>query len=137
MNERPLHHVGIAVTSIDEALPLWEKLTGSEGTGRETVTSQNVEVVFLGGGPGRIELIAPTSPKSSVARFLEKRGSGLHHLCYSVPDIRAALAEHAAEGCELIDREPRAGAHDHLVAFLHPRSTGGVLIELLEESAGS
>ncbi len=137
MNERPLHHVGIAVESIDEALPIWEKMIGSKGSGREIVASQNVEVVFLGTGAGRVELIAPTSVESSVAKFLDRRGQGLHHLCYQVPDLRAALEAHAAEGYELIDREPRAGSHDHQVAFLHPRSTGGVLIELLEPASAS
>jgi methylmalonyl-CoA/ethylmalonyl-CoA epimerase len=130
--ERTLDHVGIAVASLDEALPLWESLLGAEGSGREAVASQGVEVVFVGAGPGRVELIAPLTPDSTVARFLERRGTGMHHLCYRVPDLRAALAEHQREGYDLIDREPRAGAHGHLVAFLHPRSTGSVLIELLE-----
>ena len=124
--------MGIAVPSLDEALPLWEALTGAEGSGREVVASQGVEVVFVGSGAGRIELVAPARPDSALARHLERRGSGMHHLCYRVPDLRAALAEHERAGYQLIDREPRAGAHGHLVAFLHPRSTGGVLIELLE-----
>jgi methylmalonyl-CoA/ethylmalonyl-CoA epimerase len=97
------------------------------------VETQGVEVVFVGSGAGRVELIAPTRPDSPVARFIERRGTGMHHLCYRVPDLRAALAHFAAEGYELIDREPRVGASGHLVAFLHPRSTGGVLIELLEQ----
>ncbi|HET7274888.1 MAG TPA: methylmalonyl-CoA epimerase [Longimicrobiaceae bacterium] len=132
MNEPSLDHVGIAVSSIDEALPTWEFTTGSSGTGRERVESQGVEVVFIGTGPTSIELIAPTRADSPVAKFLERRGPGLHHVCYRVPDIRAALASYEERGLQLIDREPRAGAHNHLVAFLHPRSTGGVLIELLQ-----
>lgn len=126
--------MGIAVPSLDEALPLWESLLGAEGSGREAVASQGVEVVFVGSGPGRVELVAPTRPDSTIARHLARRGAGMHHLCYRVPDIRAALAEHQRQGFELIDREPRAGAHGHLVAFLHPRTTGSVLIELLEAS---
>ena len=132
MRPRTLDHVGIAVASIDESLPLWESLTGGKGSAREVVETQGVEVVFVGSGAGRVELIAPLRPDSTVARFLERRGPGMHHLCYRVPDLRAALAECLAEGFELIDREPRAGAGGHLVAFLHPRSTAGVLIELLE-----
>lgn len=132
MQERPLDHVGVAVASIDEALPLWQSLVGAEGSGREIVDSQGVEVVFIGSGAGRIELLAPTRADSPVARFLERRGPGIHHVCYRVPDIRAALAEARADGLDLIDQEPRSGAHGHQVAFLHPRSTGGVLVELLQ-----
>lgn len=124
--------MGIAVPSLDEALPLWEALTGAKGSGREVVESQGVEVVFVGSGAGRVELVAPVRADSALARHLERRGSGMHHLCYRVPDLRAALAEHERAGDRLIDREPRAGAHGHLVAFLHPKSTGGVLIELVE-----
>lgn len=132
MNERTLDHVGIAVPSIDDALSHWESLVGSKGSGREVVESQGVEVIFIGLGAGRIELVAPTRPDSPVARFLERRGTGMHHLCYRVPDLAAALKHFQAQGYELIDREPRAGAHGHRVAFLHPRSTQGVLTELVE-----
>jgi methylmalonyl-CoA/ethylmalonyl-CoA epimerase len=132
MQERTVDHVGIAVPSLDEALPIWEVLTGAKGSGREVVDSQGVEVVFVGSGPGRVELLSPTRPDSAVARFLERRGPGMHHVCYRVPDIRAALAEHQAQGFQLIDQEPRAGAHGHRVAFLHPRSAHGVLVELVE-----
>lgn len=133
-SERIVDHVGIAVHSLDDALPVWETLSGAAGTGREVVESQGVEVVFVGSGAGRIELMAPTRPDSPVARFLERRGSGMHHVCYRVPDIPAALADLSEEGFELIDREPRSGAHGHRVAFLHPRSANGVLVELVEGS---
>jgi methylmalonyl-CoA/ethylmalonyl-CoA epimerase len=132
MNERALDHVGIAVPSIDEALPTWEAILGVAGSGRETVDSQGVEVVFVGSGAARVELVAPARPDSPVARFLARRGPGIHHLGYRVPDIRAALADLETRGFELIDREPRAGAHGHQVAFLHPRAAGGVLVELVE-----
>lgn len=132
MNERLLDHVGIAVESLDRGLPVYEPLVGAAGTGRERIESQGVEVVFVGSGPGRLELLAPTRPDSPVARFLERRGPGLHHVCYRVLDIAAALREHEQGGYELIDSEPRPGAHGHRVAFLHPRSTGGVLVELLQ-----
>lgn len=132
MSELNIDHVGIAVPSLDDALPLWESLVGARGTGREIVEGQGVEVVFVGAGRSRIELLAPTRPDSPVARFLERRGPGLHHICYRVADIRAALADLGARGFEPIDREPRSGAHGHQVVFLHPRSASGVLVELVE-----
>lgn len=132
MTERALDHVGIAVHSLDEALPTFESITGGKGYGRERVESQGVEVVFVGEGAGRLELLAPTRDDSAVAKFLAKRGPGMHHLCYRVPDLRAELARCAAAGMQLIDKEPRPGAAGHLVAFLHPKSTGGVLTELVE-----
>jgi methylmalonyl-CoA epimerase len=132
MHERTLDHVGIAVPSLDAAIPLWTALLKATADGREVVGDQQVEVVFVGSGPGRIELLAPTGPDSSVARFLDRRGPGLHHLCYRVPDIRRALEAHISAGHRAIDAVPRRGAHDHLVAFLHPQSSGGVLVELLE-----
>ena len=133
MEQRLLDHVAIAVASIDEALPVFELLTGGVGSPRERVESQGVDVVFVGTGVGRIELIEPVSEDSPVARFLAKRGPGLHHLAYRVPDIEAALARLSAAGMRLIDERPRPGAHGRLVAFIHPASTGGVLIELVQE----
>lgn len=127
----PLDHVAIAVDSIAAAQPLFESLIGANGSAVERVASQGVDVTFIGHGPGRLELIAPTDPGSPVGRFLERRGPGLHHLAYRVPDLPAALARLAAQGIELIDHTPRPGAGGHQVAFLHPRSTGGVLIELV------
>ena len=132
MSERALDHVGIAVQSLDESLPFFESITGGKGYGREAVGSQGVEIVFVGSGAGRVELLAPTRDDSPVGKFLAKRGPGMHHLCYRVPDVAAALAEFEREGYQLIDREPRTGGHGHRVAFLHPRSTGGVLVELVE-----
>jgi methylmalonyl-CoA/ethylmalonyl-CoA epimerase len=131
-SERVLDHVGIAVHSLDQAAPLWEALTGASPSARDLVDTQGVEVVFLGSGPGRVELLAPTRPDSPIARFLERRGQGMHHLCYRVAHIETALAEFAAQGFELIDPEPRIGAFGHRVAFLHPRTAGGVLVELVE-----
>ena len=132
MSERVLDHVGIAVHSLDDALPVWEALTGTSPSPRDEVGTQGVEVLFLGTGPGRVELLAPTRPDSPIARFLERRGPGMHHLCYRVANLAIALAEFASEGYELIDSEPRAGAFGHRVAFLHPRTAGGVLVELVE-----
>jgi methylmalonyl-CoA/ethylmalonyl-CoA epimerase len=136
MSERVLDHVGVAVPDLDAAIPVWEALIGAPATGRERVESQGVEAVFLGQGAGRVELVAPFRADSPVTRFLDRRGTGMHHLCYRVPDIRAAMQEYRQAGFQPIDEEPRVGAHGHLVAFLHPRSTTGVLIELLEARPG-
>lgn len=129
----PLDHVAIAVESITASLPLFESLIGAAGSPIEQVASQGVAVSFIGAGPGRIELIEPTGADTAVGRFLARRGPGLHHLAYRVDDIDAALARLAADGVELIDRIPRTGAHGRRVAFVHPRSTGGVLIELVSD----
>jgi methylmalonyl-CoA/ethylmalonyl-CoA epimerase len=134
MQGHPLDHVGIAVHSLDGSLSLFESITGHKGYGREAVPAQGVEVIFLGEGPGRLELVAPTRDDSALARHLRARGPGLHHLCYRVPDVAAELERHRAEGRRPVDEAPRPGAHGHLVAFLHPRSTGDVLIELLQEA---
>ncbi|HEX8431171.1 MAG TPA: methylmalonyl-CoA epimerase [Longimicrobium sp.] len=127
-----LDHVGIAVNSIDDSLSLFESITGGKGYGREIVASQGVEVIFLGSGAGRLELLAPLRDDSAIARFLARRGPGMHHLCYRVANVAAELERYRAEGAQLIDETPRPGAAGHLVAFLHPKSTGGVLTELLQ-----
>jgi methylmalonyl-CoA epimerase len=134
MSERPLDHVGIAVRALDEAIPLYESIAGAVAYGRERVESQGVEVAFVGTGDGRLELLAPTRDDSAVARFLERRGPGMHHLCYRVPDVAAELARYRSAGARLIDDAPRPGAAGHLVAFIHPKSTGGVLLELLQHA---
>jgi methylmalonyl-CoA/ethylmalonyl-CoA epimerase len=126
----PLDHVAIAVASIAEAAPLFERLTGSPRSATESVEGQNVRVAFV----GAVELIEPTHPDSAVGRFLQKRGGGLHHVAYRTPDLRAELVRARDAGFEPIDTVPRAGARGHLVAFLHPRSTGGVLVELVEHA---
>ena len=128
----PLDHVAIAVPSLDQCLPLYELLTGAIGSARERVDAQQVDVVFIGSGDSRLELIEPTAADSPVGRFLSRRGPGLHHLAFRVPDLVAALRDLSSGGIELIDREPRRGAHGRNVAFLHPRSTHGVLVELVE-----
>lgn len=132
LEELPLDHVAIAVRSIDESLPSFEAVTGASGSPRERVESQGVELCFVGSGRGKLELLEPLGPETAVGRFLERRGPGLHHIAYRVPDIVHALAALADAGFQLIDREPRPGAHGHRVAFLHPKSTGGTLIELVE-----
>jgi methylmalonyl-CoA/ethylmalonyl-CoA epimerase len=128
-------HIGIATRSIEEALPFWRDALGLEVTHTETVEEQGVNVAMLPVGEPRVELLEPTGPDSPVAKFLEKRGPGVHHVAVRVADIRAALARLKAGGARLIDEEPRAGAGGCLVAFVHPTSAGGVLLELVEHAA--
>ena len=130
--ELPLDHVAIAVPSTSAALPVFELLTGATGSRIERVAAQQVDVAFLGTAPGRIELLQPAGMDSTVQKFLDKRGAGLHHIAFRVPDIEAALARFKEAGIRLIDERPRPGAGGHRVAFLHPHSTQGVLVELVE-----
>jgi methylmalonyl-CoA/ethylmalonyl-CoA epimerase len=130
--ELTLDHVAVAVPSITAALPLFELLAGVAGSPIERVEAQKVDVAFVGSGAGKIELLQPTVPESTVQKFLDKRGAGLHHIAYRVPDIEAALRRFAEQGIRLIDEKPRPGAGGHLVAFLHPSSTQGVLVELVQ-----
>jgi len=127
----PLHHIGVAVHSIAETQPVYERLTGATSSPVETVASQGVRVCFI----GWIELLEPGDPSGTVARFLDRRGQGLHHIAYLSQDLSADLKRLNADGFELIDTEPRPGAFGHRVAFLHPRSTAGTLIELVEAAA--
>jgi methylmalonyl-CoA/ethylmalonyl-CoA epimerase len=124
-----LDHVGIAVRSIAEALRFYGAL-GLRLEGEEEVAGQAVRVAFLPLGETRLELLEPVSPESPIARHLERRGPGLHHLCVSVPDIRAAMKQLAGAGVELLSDEPQPGAHGCQVCFIHPKSAGGILIEL-------
>ena len=132
MTGLPLHHVAIAVASLDEAIPLFQAVSGQEGSPPETLESQGVRVCFV--GPS-LELLEPLGPETGVGRFLARNGPGLHHVAFASTDLPADLARLAAEGFELIDTEPRPGAFGHQVAFLHPRSTGRVLVELVQEHA--
>lgn len=127
-----LAHVGIAVHALEPAIERWNKALGFALTGEETLESMGLRIAFLSAGDLVIELLEPTRPDSAVARFLEKRGEGIHHLSFLVPDIEAALAQAAAAGLELIDRTPRDGSHGTKIAFLHPRAMGGVLVEFCE-----
>jgi len=127
-----IHHVGIAVSSLGAAVPIFEKLLGHGPESEEVVEDQKVRVASFEAGEGRIELLEATSTDSPIARFIERRGQGLHHLTLEVPDLVKALAELESSGIKLIDRQPRTGAGHESVAFLHPSSTSGVLIELVE-----
>jgi methylmalonyl-CoA/ethylmalonyl-CoA epimerase len=126
----PLHHVAIAVWSIEEARAIYTRISGEAGTPLETVASQGVRVAFF----GSVELLEPYGEDSGIRRFLDRRGPGLHHLAWEVPDLASELQRLAEAGFELLDPEPRIGAGGHRVAFLHPRSCGGVLVELVEHT---
>src|ERR687890_1569383 len=126
-------HIGVATRSIKESLAFWRDALGLEVGHTETVEEQGVRVAMLPAGEPRVELLEPTGPASPVAKFLEKRGPGIHHVAVRVDDIRAALARLRREGARLIDEEPRVGAGGCLVAFVHPAASGGVLLELVEE----
>jgi methylmalonyl-CoA/ethylmalonyl-CoA epimerase len=131
-----IDHIGVAVESIDAAIGLYEKCFEMVLTHRETVESQGVEAVLLDVGDGHVELLRPLGPDTAVGKFLARKGPGLHHVAYAVDDIEATLAKLAAAGIELIDSEARTGIRDSLVAFLHPRSTGGVLTEIVQPAGG-
>jgi methylmalonyl-CoA/ethylmalonyl-CoA epimerase len=131
-----IDHVGVAVEDIDAALALYEQSFAMELAHRETVESQGVEAVLLDVGDGHVELLRPLGPETAVGKFLARKGPGLHHVAYAVEDIDAALAKLSAAGLELIDSEPRTGIRESRVAFLHPRSTGGVLTEIVEPAGG-
>ena len=126
----PLDHVAIAVHSIEDSASLFELISGEVCSPPETLEAQGVRVAFV----GSIELLEPLSPDTTVGRFLERRGQGLHHIAYRTDDISTELSRLAAAGVNLIDQEPRLGANGHLVAFLHPRSTAGILTELVQHT---
>jgi methylmalonyl-CoA/ethylmalonyl-CoA epimerase len=131
-----IDHIGVAVEDIDAALALYRDGFEMELAHRETVESQGVEAVLLDVGDGHVELLAPLGPDTPVGKYMAKNGAGLHHVAYAVDDIDAALKGIAAAGIQLIDTEPRVGIRDSRVAFLHPRSTGGVLTEIVEPAGG-
>ncbi len=126
-------HIGIATPKIDDALAFWRDALGLEVAHTEEVEEQGVRVAMLPVGEPRVELLEPLHAASPVAKFLEKRGAGIHHVAVRVPDIRAALARLKSRGARLIDEEPRVGAGGCLIAFVHPSASGGVLLELVEQ----
>jgi methylmalonyl-CoA/ethylmalonyl-CoA epimerase len=127
---KKISHIGIAVKSLDEAIPFYRDNLGMIFQGSEEVAEQQVKVAFFLVGESKIELLEPTSAGSPVAVFLEKNGPGIHHIAYEVNDIGAAIAKLMADGMRMIDKAPRQGAHGVLIAFLHPKSSHGVLTEL-------
>jgi methylmalonyl-CoA/ethylmalonyl-CoA epimerase len=129
-----IDHLGIAVSSISDAVAFYRDALGLELAGTETVDDQGVRVALLPVGESRIELLEPVSRETPVGRFLAKRGEGLHHICYEVDDLQSKLDELRLRGARLLEGYPRRGAEGKLVAFLHPASAHGVLVELVEKA---
>jgi len=130
----PIDHVAIAVRDTADALRLYVDTLGLKPAPTVIATDENLKITFLDGSNSRIEILEPLTGDSAVARFLEKRGEGLHHVCFVVPDLTATLNALAAAGYQLVDEKPRRGIHGQLLAFVHPKSTNGVMIELYESA---
>lgn len=128
-----IEHLGVAVNSLDEAIPYWENVLGLKCYKIEEVPSQKVRTAFFQLGQTKIELLEPTCPESTVAGFIEKRGIGIHHMALAVENIEEQLADATEKGVRLIDATPRPGADGKTIAFLHPKSTQGILTELCED----
>ena len=128
-----IEHLGIAVRSLEEGNALYTKLLGVPPYKEEAVESEGVRTSFFKAGPNKIELLEAANPDSPIAKFIEKRGEGLHHIAYAVDDIRAEMQRLAAAGFQLLNEEPKAGADNKWVCFLHPLTTGGTLIELCQD----
>jgi methylmalonyl-CoA epimerase len=131
MEPRGIHHLGVAVADLDEAVATYERLFGARLEHRDTVPDQGVEAASVRVGDGRVELLSPLGDETPVGKFLSKRGPGMHHVAYEVDDVRASLAELEAAGAELIDAEPRRGLFGLQVAFVHPDAVHGVLSEVV------
>ena len=129
---KKIDHIGIAVPSLADAIPMYEELLGIPVEHTEEVADQRVNTAFFSVGESHFELLEPTAEDSPIAKYLAKRRGGMHHMCVEVEDIDAVLAEYKRKGVRLIDEEARAGAHGKRVAFIHPAATGGVLLELSE-----
>jgi methylmalonyl-CoA epimerase len=127
-----IDHLGIAVRSLDAALHFYQQQLGFTVTGRETVEQEKVNVAMLPAGESRIELLEPTTPDSVIAKFIDKRGEGLHHVALKVPDLAATVDRLKSNGARLLN-DPRPGAGGHIYVFVHPSSTGGVLLELIQQ----
>ncbi len=127
-----INHIGIAVRSLDEHIPFYRDVLGLEDQGTEAVADQKVRVAMFKVGEINIELLEPTSPESPIARFIEKKGEGIHHIAYQTDNIDKELAEMKTKQIQLIDEEPRNGAHNSRIAFLHPRSSARVLTEICQ-----
>lgn len=133
MNISHIEHIGIAVRSLEESIPYYEKVLGLKCYSIEEVAEQKVRTAFFKVGQTKIELLEPTGEESTVAKFIENKGEGVHHIAFAVNGIEKALAEAEAGGVRLIDKTPRKGAEGLTIAFLHPKSTGGVLTEFCED----
>ena len=133
MNLTHIEHLGIAVKSLDDAIPFWEKKLGMKCYSIEEVQEQKVRTAFFKVGQTKIELLESTDPEGPIGKFIEKKGEGVHHVAFAADGLQANLDELAANGVQLIDKTPRKGAEGLNIAFLHPKSTAGVLMELCED----
>jgi len=133
MNISHIEHIGIAVKDLQTAIPYYEEVLGLKCYNIEEVTDQKVRTAFFKVGQTKLELLEPTSEESAVAKFMEKKGEGVHHIAFRVENVANALAECESKGVQLIDKAPRKGAEGLSIAFLHPKSTAGVLTEFCEE----
>lgn len=133
MNLTHIEHIGIAVKSLDEAIPFWEQKLGMKCYAIEEVKEQKVRTAFFKIGQSKIELLESTDPEGPIGKFIEKKGEGVQHIAFCAPGLQANLDELAASGVQLIDKAPRKGAEGLNIAFLHPKSTAGVLMELCED----
>jgi methylmalonyl-CoA/ethylmalonyl-CoA epimerase len=132
MNIKKIDHVAIVVPDIQEALAFWQEALGLKLSHTEEVASQETMVAFLPSGESEVELVEPTTETSGMARYMDKRGPGMHHICFQVEGIEQILERLKAKGIQLINEEPTVGAGGKRIAFIHPKSTGGVLVELYE-----
>jgi methylmalonyl-CoA/ethylmalonyl-CoA epimerase len=132
MTIKRIDHIAIAVEDLNQSLGFWEQALGLHVHEVRNVPEQAVDVAFLPVGASEVELVNPVTTDSGIAKGMQKRGPGIHHICFEVDDIRQTLAELSTRGTELIDKEPRLGAGGKLYAFVHPKSTGGVLVELYQ-----
>jgi methylmalonyl-CoA/ethylmalonyl-CoA epimerase len=128
-----VEHIGIAVSDLEQAESLWTRLLGGPSYKREAVESQGVITSFFRAGPNKVELLVATRPDSPIAKYIGKRGEGIHHIAFAVQDIRREMARLKDEGFTLLNEEPQPGADDKLVCFLHPKDSNGVLVELCQE----
>ena len=134
MKRQRLDHIGIAVRSLDEALEFYQQALGLEPSGRVSVPQEKVRVAMLPAGEPRIELLEATADDSAITKFIAKRGEGIHHIALKVPDLAAAIERMKAHGARLVTEDIQVGAEGYRYVFVHPKSTGGVLLELIEES---
>ena len=129
---KKINHIAIAVTNVEEAAKFYEQVLGLKLTGVEVVTAQKTKVGFFKIGESNIELVQPAEPESPLVKFLETKGQGIHHICFEVEDVEAEVKTYLEKGATMVDQKPRPGAHNTKVAFVHPKSSSGVLIELCE-----
>jgi methylmalonyl-CoA/ethylmalonyl-CoA epimerase len=130
---KKIEHLGLAVNNLDEAIPLYEKLLQTTCYKTESVSSEGVNTAFFQIGEAKIELLEATNSDSAIAKFIDKKGEGIHHIAYEVENIQAEMKRLEALGFELLNKEPKRGADNKLVCFLHPKTSGGVLVELCQE----